>query len=579
MEKRNEIQIKSLLSPYWKWILISMLTSLVAVSATLFNPLIMKQMIDIALPKKDFTLLSLSVIGLVLLPIFSTIFQSFTKMIHNRIGGEITDQLNQMMYSRLLHLSPRVLNVFRVGDIAVRLDRVEEIGDFYIKWNLLPAFAEILSTIGLIVIMVRLDWKLALISFLLLPIIIIVASHLGKKVEDNYKIISKLRRKIQGHAVQLLGGIKTVQMMTREEQERAYQQENLKQFRHIRNATFMIQTWRYELLTSLETALGLAIIFSISIWFILKGQMTVGTLLAFSVYFPNFLGNAKGLRSLYMEYKEIKPKIEEVEEVLNLPIEIQDSSQSQSISQVRGEIAFQHVSFSYGEKRGKIKDISFQVKPGEFIGIVGPTGAGKSTILDLLLRFYDPDEGEICLDGKNIKEYKIFDLRNQIGMVSQEVFLWDKSIKENLLYAKTDATPEEIQKACEIAQMTEFLDRLPLGLETIIGERGVKLSGGEKQRLGIARIILRQSQILLMDEPTSALDAKTEALLQNELEHIFKDRTTIVVAHRLATIRNADRILVVSDGKVAEMGAHQELMMKKGVYYHLFMEQMGIARV
>lgn len=574
MEKRNEIQFKTLLLPYWKGILLSTLTALVAAAASFLNPLIMKQMIDTALPNKDIPLLSLSVIGIVLLPIFSTIFQSITKMIHNRIGGEISDQLNNMMFSRLLHLSPRILNTFHVGDIAVRLDRVDEVGDFFIKWHLLPAFAEVLSTIGLVVIMIRLDWKLALISFSLLPIIVIVASRLGQKVEDNFKVIIALRKKIQGHAVQLLGGIKTVQMMTREEQERAYKQENLKQFRQIRNATFMIQTWRYELSTSLEKALGLAIIFSASIWFILKGQMTLGILLAYTVYFPNFLGSVKSIRSLYMHYKEIKPKLQEVQEILNLPIEIQDSSYSQYILQARGEITFQHVSFSYGENRGEIKDISFQVKPGEFIGIVGPTGAGKSTILDLLLRFYDPDEGEICLDGKNIKDYKVYDLRNRIGMVSQEVFLWDKSIKENLLYAKPDATEEEVQKACKIAQMTEFLDRFPLGLDTLIGERGVKLSGGEKQRLGIARIILRQPQILLMDEPTSALDAKTEALLQNELENIFKNRTMIVVAHRLATIRNSDRILVVSESKVAEMGTHQELMMKKGIYHQLFMEQM-----
>ncbi|PRZ12369.1 ATP-binding cassette subfamily B protein [Laceyella sediminis] len=450
----NQIQMRTLLLPYWKLILLSTLISLLGVGAHLLNPLIMKQMIDVALPRKEYSLILLSAGGLVLLPIVSTILEALSKVIHNKIGGEITDKLNHQLFRHLLRLSPRTLNEFHSGDIAIRMDRVEDIGDGFVKWNLLPMPTEILSLIGIVIIMLQLDFVLALVAFFMFPIVVVTASYLGRKIETNFTVIMDLNRKLQSYAVQLYGGMKTVQLLTREEEERSAQKEKIGQYRGIRNDTFLIQKWRYELLSSLEKALGLAVLFSVSIWLILKGQMTIGTLLAFTVYFPNFLGTAKAIRSAYMQYREVKPMLKEVEEVLNLPVEIVPSTQSVPLKQASGEIEFRQVSFSYKPKRGNIHNVSFHIQPGEFIGVVGPTGAGKSTILDLLLRFYDPDQGEILLDGRNIKEYTLYDLRNRIGLVTQDVFLWDKTIKENLLYANPEATMDELIHACNIAQVT-----------------------------------------------------------------------------------------------------------------------------
>jgi ABC-type multidrug transport system fused ATPase/permease subunit len=319
---------------------------------------------------------------------------------------------------------------------------VEDLGDGFVKWNLLPLPTQIFNFVGIVIIMLQLDLSLALVSFLMIPVVVVTSSYLGRKIEANFEIIIALSRKIQGYAVQLYGGMKTVQMLTREEEERVVQKEKIGRYRRIRNDTFLIQKWRYELLSSLEKALGLAILFSISIWLILKGQMTVGTLLAFTVYFPNFLGTIKLLRSAYMQYREVTPKMKEIEEVLNLPVEIEPSPGALPLKQTSGEIEFRGVSFSYGPDRGSFRHVSFYIKPGEFIGVVGPTGAGKSTILDLLLRFYDPDQGQILLDCRDIKEYDLYDFRNRIGLVTQDVFLWDKTIKENLLYAKPEATLE-----------------------------------------------------------------------------------------------------------------------------------------
>lgn len=569
----KRIRVGTLLLPYWKLILLSTLISLLAVGAQLLNPLIMKQMIDVALPRKEQFLIMLSVGGLVILPIVSTCLDALSKTIHNKIGGEITDKLTHQMYEHLMRLSTRTLNEYHSGNIAIRMEHVGEVGDYFVKWNLLPMPTDVFTLVGIVIIMLQMDWVLSLVTFLMIPIVVGSSSYMGQKIERNFDIIVDLIQKNQAYIVQLVGGMKTVQMMTREQEERSEQRERVEKYRRIRNKTFLIQKWRYELLSSLEKALGLAILFSVSIWFILKGQMTIGTLLAFTIYFPRFLDTAKSLRSDYMQFRELKPKLKEIEEVLNLPVEIETSAQAVPLKQAKGEIEFRNVSFSYGPKSGNIRHVSFHIRPGEFVGIVGPTGAGKSTLLDLLLRFYDPNEGQILLDGKDLREYDLHDLRNRIGLVTQDVFLWDKTIKENLLYAKPDATIDELVWACHIAQVTPFLERLPEGWDTVIGERGVKLSGGEKQRLGIARILLRQPEILLMDEPTSALDAKTEAQLQSELEPIFKDRTVIVVAHRLATIRNADRIIVIKDGTIAEMGTHEELMENRLVYHQLHTEQ------
>lgn len=353
----DQNRLRTLLLPYWKSILLATVISLLAVGANLLNPLIMKQMIDVALPNRNVSLLVFSVGGLVLLPIVSTMLESMSKVIHNKIGGEITDQLNHRMLRHLLCLSPRTLNEFHSGDIANRMNRIEDIGDGFVKWNLLPMPTALFSLMGIAIIMLQLDAVLALVSFAMIPIVVVTASYLRRKIEDNFTVIIELNRQMQSYVVQLYGGMKTVQMLTREAEERAVQKEKIGQYRRIRNETFLIQKWRYELLSSL------------------------------------------------------------------------------------------------------------------------------------------------------------------------------------------------------------------------IGERGVKLSGGEKQRLGIARILLRQPQILLMDEPTSALDAKTEGQLLTALESIFQDKTVIVVAHRLATIRHADQIIVVNDGTVAEIGTHEELMENRSVYYQLYTEQ------
>jgi ABC-type multidrug transport system fused ATPase/permease subunit len=573
LNKRESLRIRNFLIPYWKRIFLAAALTLIAVGIDLFPPLIMKQMLDEALPKKNMQLLLIYVLGLVLIPVLSAILNTFVFRIHNKIGGFVTDQIYRQCMKKLLRVSPRIFNEFTTGNVSVRLDRIEDIGDNFVKWDALRSIAEVFTFVGLLAVMFSLNWKLAFILLMMIPISLFVSHRFGKQLEENFQEVESHRRDLSGYNVQLLGGIKTIQLLTREKEEWDHQERYIRQFRRVRNTAFMNQMLRFPIYGTLERAFIMTVVFSVSIYFIIQGQMTVGTLLAYTLYFPWLFGSAKILRSAYMSYMSIKPKVKQVTEIIKLPVEIKDLQNASSLEKANGAIDFGHVSFSYEGGQPQIKDMSFRVNPGEFIGIVGPTGAGKSTILDLLLRFYDPDEGEILLDGKNIKEYKLHDLRNRIGLVTQDVFLWDKTIKENLLYANPEATMDELLHACNIAQVTPILERLPQGWDTLIGERGVKLSGGEKQRLGIARVLLRQPQILLMDEPTSALDAKTEAQLQSELESVFKDKTVIVVAHRLATIRNADRIIVVKNGTIAEIGTHEELMHNQSVYYQLYTEQ------
>ena len=261
--------------------------------------------------------------------------------------------------------------------------------------------------------------------------------------------------------------------------------------------------------------------------------------------------------------------LKQLEDLLNIEEEITDPPNPVVLPRIRGEIEFRNFSFEYEEDRGQLKNLSFRIHPGEFIGIVGPSGGGKSTILDLILRFYDPHQGEVLVDGINVKKYSLQNLRSLIGLVTQDVFLWNQTIRENLLYA----TEEEVIEACKRAQIHDFIKDLPNGYDTVVGERGVRLSGGERQRLAIARVFLHKPDVLLLDEPTSALDAKTEARLQKELERMYRGKTMIVVAHRLVTVQNADRIFVVDKGRIIEEGTHSELLDRKGMYYDLQQKQ------
>lgn len=330
-----------------------------------------------------------------------------------------------------------------------------------------------------------------------------------------------------------------------------------------------------DIFNQLVKSLALGIVFAVGAWDISNNQLTIGSLVAFTVYVPQLYTLVNEIQTAYIGTTNVRPIIKQLNNFLDTHEPIIEIPNAIPLKNVRGEIEFRNVSFTYENNRAGLENVSFKVQPGETIGIVGGSGGGKTTILELLMRFYDPTKGAVCIDGVDISKYNLIDFRNAIGLVTQDPFLWNRTIKENLIYGVPQATEEQILHAIKVAQLEEFIDSLPEGFETVVGERGVRISGGEKQRLAIARAILKDSPIILLDEPTSALDANTEFLLQSKMEEVFKGKTIILVAHRLATIRKASKILVLDNGEIIEFGTPLELLNNKGAYYDLLSKQVS----
>lgn len=570
----RKIRLVDLLRSNSKLILLSIVTSLAAVASQLFTPWIMKTLIDYGIPKKDTQIIAFSILGLVLIPIFSTGFSFLTKTIHIKIGGEITDSLRKQVFEKIIGFSPRTINQMKTGDLVGRITRsCGEVGDLFVKHELLPALPAFFMILGILSVMFYLNVSLTIVSLVMVPAVYLSSRWISKKTEQNYERFSDALKKGDIYFTELFQGIKTVQLFGRQDLERKKTHKWLSETRSIQNRTAVVDTWFRELLSQLQMSLGTGILFAFGIYQIIEGQLTIGSLIAFMVYVPMLHDSVKRIQVMYVGSKNVRPSLERIEELLNKEETITDPSDPIVLPRIYGGIEFRNVSFEYEEDRGQLNNLSFRIRPGEFIGIVGPTGGGKSTILDLILRFYDPQEGEVLVDGINVKEYSLQNLRSLIGLVTQDVFLWNQTIRENLLYANPEVTEEEIIEACKRAQIHDFIKDLPNGYDTVVGERGVRLSGGERQRLAIARVFLHKPDVLLLDEPTSALDAKTEAQLQKDLEDMYRGKTMIIVAHRLVTVQNADRIFVVDGGRIVEEGTHSELLVRKGVYYDLHQKQ------
>ncbi|RAL24461.1 ABC transporter ATP-binding protein [Thermoflavimicrobium daqui] len=569
---KTGISILQLIFFQRKYILISLGFMIISVLLNLTSPLFMKQMIDTAIPEKNWSLLVGLIIGLISIPIFVTLFTFLGDKYNHRIGAYVTDQLRKKMFYKLTHFSPKTYNHLKSGDIAGRMYSCGEVGDLYITQFVVPGILHGLMFIGITGIMIYLNWKLTIISLVILPIMFFLSKKPAMSIRNISQNVMQLQQELSSYTTELVQGLKTVQTLNQVQKENDYQYKWIDNYRIERTKAFIVGSFS-ELLNKGQQALGIGVLFGYGSYEIFQGNLSIGSLVAFVAYFSQLFGSLEKAQFGLVKGIELKPKLEMIKEILDVNDEQDFETTSPTPLKIKGEIKFQNVSFAYDGDRGQVNNINLHIKPGHLIGIVGPSGGGKSTILDLLLGFYTPDSGSIFLDQYNLKEIPLKELRSKMTLVSQDVFLWNKSIKDNLQYANPDASIQDLEKACYEAQILDFIQQLPQGWDTVVGERGVKISGGEKQRLAIARALLRNPQIILMDEPTSALDSKTEAHLQEHLERIFKGKTVIIVAHRLATIRNADSILVIKDGEVAEVGTHEELLERKGIYDQLYREQ------
>ena len=435
--------------------------------------------------------------------------------------------------------------------------------------KLIELITEISIFIGSLGMMFYLDWKLSLLTFAVVPMVGQAMNIFGKKLKKSGTMIQERMADMTAMLQESLSAVRVVKSFVREDHEiKRYDQENERNFE-----AAMLNIRLMSMLTpTVEFLAALAV--TVIVWFggyeVVEGRITAGALVAFLTYAVNLANPVKRISRAFGTMQQALAAADRVFAVMDLPETIADKLDAKPLPKVTGRVKVDNVSFSYNEEAPAVKNISFDVKPGQMIAFVGPSGAGKSTIANLLPRFYDVTEGSITVEGMDVRDVTLSSLREQIGIVPQETMLFSGTVWENIRYGRLDATNEEIVEAAKAANADEFIRQLPNGYDTKLGERGVNISGGQRQRLAIARAILKDPQILILDEATSALDTESEKVVQAALDRLMVGRTSFVIAHRLSTILSADRILVLDHGEIVEDGTHEELLVKGGLYSNLY---------
>lgn len=560
--------------PYKKILTIDLISAALTTVSQLILPLLLSYLTDWA----QLGLLDVSRVVKVAIVYIATkfievisrfIMQSFGHI----MGAKIERDMRGDVFNHLLSMDTEFFNEAKIGQLMTRmttdLNEITEFSHHVPEEFLVGAIKLIIS----FVVLLTINWKLSLIIYILIPVMYIVS----RKSRAKFRLATMNTRKqigaINSGIEDTLLGISVVKSFANEHIEKEkFGRENEK-FADIKKDQYFNMA-KYFMVKDAFSGIMYAVLILVGGVFVINGYISAGDLIAFTMYLNMLVATIERLINFTDTYEKGTTGIERFVQIMNLERDIFDSEDSIQLEDVKGKIEFDHVYFKYPDTSEQdpyvLDDMSFTINVGENIALVGPSGAGKTTISKLIPRFYDVDRGEIRIDDDNIKNLTIDSLRDNIGIVQQDVYLFSGTVKDNIRYGKEDATDEEIIKAAELAGATEFIKDLPEGFDTYIGERGVKLSGGQKQRISIARVFLKNPPILILDEATSALDNKSEAIVQTSLEKLSRGRTTLTIAHRLSTIINADEILVLTYAGIAERGSHKELLAKKGVYYNLY---------
>jgi len=444
----------------------------------------------------------------------------------------------------------------------------ERIGRF-LGWQFRMFVQTAFLLVGVVASMVIIDWELTVVSFMIVSLILVNFSLFGKKIRP---VISRSREYFANLTSVLwenISGVRVVRAFAMEDYEKEkFQKPNNGYYEMMLKATSIRAT--FLPLTGLIGGFVMVVVYWLGGIRVIEGRIGVDTLYVFSSYVSMLMRPMGMIGMIWTGYQRMAAAGERVFQIIEAKPEVKDKPNAIELKNVKGHVIFENVSFGYDKDKPILKNINLEVKPGETIAILGPTGSGKSTLIRLLMRFYDVTSGRILIDGHDIREVKLKSLRKHIGVVSQEIFLFNRTVKENISFGKPNASMDEIIKAAKIAQAHEFIMKLPKGYETIIGERGINLSGGQRQRIAIARALLMDPRILILDDSTSSVDVDTEYEIQKALSALLKNRTTFVITQRISTIRNADKIIVVDNGEIIEEGNHETLMAKRGAYYRLY---------
>jgi ATP-binding cassette subfamily B protein len=596
-----------------------MLAAILIVSLLgLIPPLLIRDLIDKALPTKDIARLNRLALGMVAVPVLSGLIGAGQRYLSARIGEGIIADLRQALYAHMQRMSLRFFTHTKTGELMSRLNNDVVGAQSAVTGTFIDIITNIVTLATTLAIMISLEWRLTLLSIFIFPLFVLPARRVGRvlrrivreALEKNAEMNAMMNETLN------VSGALLTKLFGRQPDEVDKFTQRSNEVRDIGVRRAVVGRWFFFSL-SLASAIGTALVFWAGGHLVIRDVFTIGTIVAFTSYLAQLYGPMASLTNARVELAQSLVSFERVFEVLDLPVEIEDASDAVALGQAKGHVRFEDVSFSYlaadeagaflpgvtigksasenghdgqngsssgddrslfsvtraADRRWAGRHVSFEIKPGQLVALVGPSGAGKTTITYLLPRLYDPTEGRITLDGHDLRQVTAASLTQQIGMVTQEMYLFHDTIRANLLYAKPDATQAEIEAACRAANIHDFIASLPDGYETVAGERGYRLSGGEKQRVAIARVILKDPRILVLDEATSSLDSQSETLIQAALERVMQGRTSLVIAHRLSTILAADVILVMDEGRLVEQGTHAELLARGGLYASLYNTQ------
>ena len=622
--------------PY-KWQITGMLLMiLVNTGLTLLTPLILRTLIDETIPQEDIQQLVLLGIALLLIPALGGVINVVQRRLNAAVGEGVIYDLRVALFTRLQRMSLRFFTNTKVGEMMSRLNNDVIGAQNAISNTIVNIVTNLVQATAVMLVMLSLEWRLTLVSVIILPLFILIARRMGTRLREIARrgMEANAQMNAMMNETLNLGGALLVKLFGRVSLEVERFQGRAASVRDIGIQRAVVGT-SFFVIIGLVSATGTALVYGIGGYLAIQQVFTVGTIVAFGAYLTSLFSALQGLANAPVEFATSVVSFERVFEVIDLPAEIEDQPNATVLKETRGELIFEEVTFEYDPKDmallsevqrygqmhsvttalsgskpetkssegghnghrtvepGEAEEakseenvtgrsqarvhaldgLSFRVRPGQLVALVGPSGAGKTTLTYLIPRLYDPTRGRILLDGQDLRSVTLDSLSDQIGMVTQETHLFHDTIRTNLVYAKLDASQAELEAACRAANIHDFITDLPERYDTVVGERGYRLSGGEKQRIALARVILKDPRILVLDEATSHLDSESEALIQEALKRVMAGRTSIVIAHRLSTILAADLILVIDRGRIVERGTHAELLSLGGVYASLYETQ------
>ncbi|HEX3559331.1 MAG TPA: ABC transporter ATP-binding protein [Pyrinomonadaceae bacterium] len=582
----GKIKITRLLKPYWRQLALAFVAIMAESATDLLEPWPLKVVFDYVFAGKPMSgwlahlvsslagtsklaVLNFAALAVVLIAAVSALATYGEKYLTTSVGQRIMHDLRHTLYNHIQRLSLAFFERQKTGDLIIRMTSdIDAVQDF-VSSALLGILVNALTLLGMLGVMFYLDWRFTLISLAVAPALFILVYSYTRRIKHNARQVKKKEGEIASVVQESFSAMRLIKAFAREDFES--RRLDVKSLESVEMA-LLARSVKAKLtpLVELTVALGTCLVLWYGARLVLAGQISAGALIVFILYLGKMYKPMRDLSKMTDTVSKAQVGFERIREVLATESQVRDLPGARRAPPLRGRVRFEHVSFAYNKEQPVLKDINLTVEPGEFVALVGPTGSGKSTLISLIPRFYDPTEGRIGIDDIDIRSFKLRSLRDQISYVLQESYLFRATIWENIAYGKPTASRAEIVRAARLANAHEFIMRLPQAYDTVVGERGETLSGGQRQRITIARAVIRDTPILLLDEPSSGLDAESEELVFDALARLMEGKTSIVIAHRLATVMRAQRIYAIEGGSIVESGTHDELLARGGLYSRLY---------